>query len=69
MGKKIPEDIALIGFTNTNLADLFNPSLSAIRQPAFEMGQVATELLFQIIESKRPVTDFETRVLGDGVVY
>jgi len=63
MGKKIPEDIALIGFTNTNLADLFNPSLSAIRQPAFEMGQVATELLFQIIESKRPVTDFETRVL------
>lgn len=62
-GKKIPDEIAVIGFTNTNLADLFHPSLSAIRQPAFDMGQVATELLIQIIESKRPVTEFETRIL------
>jgi LacI family transcriptional regulator len=62
-GKKIPDDIAIIGFTNTNIANLFSPSLSAIRQPAFDMGQMATELLIQIIESKRPVTDFETRTL------
>jgi LacI family transcriptional regulator len=62
-GTKIPDDIAVIGFTNTNLADLFNPSLSAIRQPAFDMGQIATELLIHIIESKRPVTEFETRIL------
>ena len=62
-GKKVPDEIALIGFTNTNIAELFNPSLSAIRQPAFDMGQTATELLIQIIESKRPVTDFETRIL------
>ncbi len=63
LNKRVPEDLAVIGFTNTNLGDLFNPSLSTIRQPAFEMGQVATELLFQIIESKRPVTEFETRQL------
>lgn len=62
-GKQLPQDIALVGFTNTNMAKLFNPALSVIRQPAFEMGQVATELLIQIIESKRPVTDFETKVL------
>ncbi|MDB5252887.1 MAG: LacI family transcriptional regulator [Flaviaesturariibacter sp.] len=57
------KEAGFIGFTNTNLADLFSPSLSAIRQPAFEIGQTATELLVQIIESKRPVTDFETRQL------
>jgi LacI family transcriptional regulator len=62
-GKKIPDDISVIGFTNTNIADLFSPPLSAVRQPAFDMGQTATELLIQIIESKRPVTDFETRIL------
>jgi DNA-binding LacI/PurR family transcriptional regulator len=60
---KIPDDLLLIGFTNTNMAELINPPLSAVRQPAFEMGQVATELLIQIIESKRPITDFETRML------
>ena len=62
-GIKIPDDLLLIGFTNTNMAELINPPLSAVRQPAFEMGQVATELLIQIIESKRPITDFETRML------
>lgn len=62
-GIKIPEDMAMIGFSNTNLAELINPALSAVRQPAFEMGQVATEMLIQIIESKRPITDFETRIL------
>ena len=28
------------------------------------MGQIATELLIQLIESKRPVTQFETKVLN-----
>ncbi len=63
LGVKVPGDMAVIGFTNTNIADLLNPPLSAVRQPAFEMGQVATEMLISIIESKRPVSDFETRVL------
>ena len=65
--EKIP-DIPVTGFTNTNLADLFCPSLTTVRQPAFEIGQVATELLIQIIESKRPVTDFETRVLETELI-
>ena len=60
---KVPEDIAIVGFSNTNLPELINPTLTTIRLPAFEMGQVATELLIQIIESKRAVTEFETRVL------
>ncbi|MBL0358191.1 MAG: LacI family DNA-binding transcriptional regulator [Chitinophagaceae bacterium] len=60
---KVPEQLAIVGFTNTNIPELFNPPITTIRQPAFEMGQVATELLIKIIESKRPVTEFETKVL------
>lgn len=60
---KVPDDIAVVGFTNTNIPELFDPPITTIRQPAFEMGQVAIEMLIQIIESKRPVTDFETKVL------
>lgn len=59
----IPADIAVVGFTNTNIPELFNPPITTIRQPAFEMGQNATELLINIIESKRPVTEFTTKVL------
>ncbi|MES2332994.1 MAG: LacI family DNA-binding transcriptional regulator [Bacteroidota bacterium] len=60
---KVPDDVALIGFSNLDLTDLLSPSLSVVRQPAFEMGQLSTELLIRQIESKRPVTDFERRIL------
>jgi LacI family transcriptional regulator len=60
--------VGLIGFTNTNYGDLFLTPLSVIRQPAFEIGQNATELLIQIIESKRAVTEFETRVLDTELI-
>lgn len=56
--------IDITGFTNSNVVDLISPSIIAVRQPAFEMGQAATELLIQLIESKYPVTDFETRVMN-----
>ena len=60
---EIPGQIALVGFTNSISADIFNPSLTAVVQPALEMGQQITELLIQLIESKRPVTTFQKRIL------
>jgi LacI family transcriptional regulator len=63
-GISVPDEMGLIGFSNIDLAELIEPPLSVVRQPAFEMGEVATKLLLQIIESKRPVTDFETKVLS-----
>jgi DNA-binding LacI/PurR family transcriptional regulator len=68
IGMKVPDDIALVGFSNSPLAELMNPSLTAVKQPAFEMGQAATELLIKLIESKRAVTEFETIVLQTEVM-
>jgi LacI family transcriptional regulator len=65
---KAKKDPGFTGFTNTLLGDLFSPALTAIRQPAFEIGQTATEFLIQLIESKRPVTEFETRMLPTELV-
>ncbi len=62
-GLRVPEDIALVGFTNLKVADFLNPSLTSVTQPAFEMGQLATQLLIKLIEATRPVTSFETRLL------
>jgi LacI family transcriptional regulator len=39
-----------------------------VRQPAFQIGQVATEMLIQIIESKRPVTEYETKILDTELI-
>lgn len=62
-GIRVPDEMAVIGFSNTDIPELLNPSLSVIRQPAYEMGKAATELLLQLIESKRPIKEFEKRVL------
>lgn len=63
-GLKIPDDIAIVGFSNSDLTELTDPPLTVVRQPAFEMGKAATELLLQLIESRRPVTEFEKRILS-----
>ncbi len=52
-GKNIPGDYQLISFTNLGSARYLNPSLSAIVQPAFEMGKEAAELLFKVIRKKK----------------
>jgi LacI family transcriptional regulator len=61
---KVPDEMGIVGFTNSPVTDIFHPALTCVRQPAFEMGQVAMEMLIQLIESKHPVTKFETRMLN-----
>ncbi|MDW6004158.1 LacI family DNA-binding transcriptional regulator [Vibrio mangrovi] len=50
IGKKIPDDVAVIGFDDIPIADMFEPSLTTISQPTFEMGQTAMKMLIQRIE-------------------
>lgn len=50
---KIPQDIAIIGFDDMHWANSLNPALSAVRQPAYEIGKRAGELLIQRISDPR----------------
>lgn len=61
LGVKVPDEIAIAGFTNSDVAELFDPPLTVVRQPAFQIGQMATEMLIKTIESKRPIEDYITR--------
>jgi LacI family transcriptional regulator len=67
-GLTIPDDIGLAGFLNTDLSELMDPPLTVVKQPAYEMGKDAVELLLQLVESKRPVTTFEKRVLSPELI-
>lgn len=60
---RIPDQMALVGFSNLDLTEFLHPSLSIIQQKAVTMGVQAAELLIQQIESKRPVVDFSEIVL------
>jgi DNA-binding LacI/PurR family transcriptional regulator len=54
-GVKIPEELALVGFDDMYWSMSLNPPLTAVRQPGYDMGKRAAELLFQRIrDPKRP---------------
>lgn len=59
---RIPEDIGIVGYSNFSAPEIFQPELSTIRQPAFEIGRAAAELLIKLIETKRPPAKFEKRI-------
>jgi LacI family transcriptional regulator len=65
---KIPEQIAIVGFTNISVAELLNPPLTAVVQPAMEMGQQAVELLIRLIEHPQKTDVFETRSLKTSLI-
>src|SRR5690606_11735537 len=50
---RVPDDVAVIGFTNTNLANYLNPALSTIRQPTQQMAQLALNLLIRLMEKQQ----------------
>lgn len=58
-----PTLVAIAGFSNSDVLDLFNPPITSVFQPAFDMGQLATEKLLELIEAKFPVTEFERHIL------
>lgn len=50
-GLKIPEDIAIVGFADDIRSELVSPSLTTIKQPAYEIGKKAAEKLIAHIEN------------------
>ena len=46
---RIPEDIGVVGYSNSQLASHLSPKLSSVEQPGEEMGELAFDYLQQII--------------------
>jgi len=45
--KKIPDDVAIIGFANESFGEYITPSLSTVDQQTIKMGEAAANLFFQ----------------------
>ena len=50
-GYKIPDDVAIVGFTNSKMAEVVEPSLTSVEQPTNEMGTIAAGLLLEQLTS------------------
>ena len=69
-GKKVPDDIAIMGFTNNVSSTLTDPTLSSVDQHGTEVGKEATRLLLkrlkegELTENHTP----QTRVVRTDLV-
>ena len=63
---QIPDEVAVVGFDDLGFAPFLNPPLTTVRAPTEEVGTVATERLFALLE-KQPVE--ELSVLPTEIIY
>lgn len=53
-GRRVPEDVSVVGFDDIQSAAYQNPALTTVRQPLRQMGVIAAETLLARINSVRP---------------
>ncbi|MTE17948.1 LacI family DNA-binding transcriptional regulator [Streptomyces sp. TRM43335] len=49
-GRRVPDDVAVVGFDDSIVARHTDPPLTSVRQPVEEIGRMITELLLEEIE-------------------
>lgn len=54
-GFKIPDDIGVVGFSNSKMAEIVEPSLTSVEQPTYEMGKTAACLLLEQLTSTEDI--------------
>ena len=53
MGKRVPEDISIVGFDDTWISTLTYPSITTIHQPVQEMCEYAIEAIVKKVKSEK----------------
>ncbi|MGE8081667.1 LacI family DNA-binding transcriptional regulator [Peribacillus loiseleuriae] len=48
-GRKVPDELAIIGFDGIDMSQYTTPPISTIKQPIYEMGKMAMEELIRLI--------------------
>lgn len=69
IGIRVPEDIAVVGFSNDPLSEVIDPPLTTIDQYGFEMGKKACELLIENINNRELTPqEYKTVILQPSLI-
>ncbi|MDN5203627.1 LacI family DNA-binding transcriptional regulator [Fulvivirgaceae bacterium BMA10] len=67
-GLKIPEDIAVAGFSNWQFSSLIQPSLTTVAQPGFEMGREAARMFIDQVKQDKEDFQAQTQLLKTELI-
>ena len=51
-GRRVPQDVAVLGFDDVPIAAIFEPAVSTVAQPMAELGAAAVEMLLQRLKGE-----------------
>jgi len=60
LGHSVPGDVSVVGFDDIALASYLTPTLTTIRQPAYEMGRLAAKIVLDALDSEDKSPRHET---------
>jgi LacI family transcriptional regulator len=52
-GLRLPEDLSIVGFDDTEEAAIVRPALTTVRQPLAELGRMTVSLLVRLLDKQR----------------
>ena len=61
-GRSVPEDVSVVGYDDSFIAEIHDVPLTMIRQPLYEMGSAAGRMLIDIVDGKREQPSVEEYV-------
>lgn len=67
-GYKVPEDIAIVGFSNEPFSEVVTPSISTVKQPGYLIGQKAAQLIIDQISNGDSNIEFKTIVMPTELI-
>jgi len=68
VGLNVPNDIAIVGFSDNPICEMIIPSLTTVHQPAYEMGKKSAELILKLINSENDDYENETITLNADLI-
>lgn len=63
MNLKIPDDIAIVGFDDSDWSIILDPPLTAVSQPIYKLGKTATEILIKKIENGKKFINEKPKIM------
>lgn len=69
LGKKVPEDVAVIGFTDGIISQFSTPTITTVSQNGIKMGQKAAKILIDRLEKEEEDEQYTTEIIETNLVF
>jgi len=68
LGKRVPEDIAIVGFNNDEISRIVEPQLTTINYPGITMGEIACNYLINHLRGLSDINFTQTIIIKSELI-